>query len=226
MSTLKDCAFIGVDTYSNIMDIISIMKENAARPVADNINLRIADRVRSQRVELGMTLEALAANCGVSRSMISLIERGESSPTAVILEKVAAGLDLSLAALFEDSNASANPVSRRNERTPWRDPQSGYVRCNISPSHFPSPLQIVTVQLPAGARVAYETGARSVSLHQQIWVREGQIEVTVGSVTHRLAPDDCLAMQLDEPVAFRNRTRKTAHYVVVIATGGQRVSGK
>jgi len=39
-----------------------------------------------------------------------------------------------------------------------------------------------------------------------------------GSVTHRLAEDDCLAMKLDQPVAFRNRTRKPARYVVVIAT--------
>ena len=40
----------------------------------------------------------------------------------------------------------------------------------------------------------------------------------MGKVTHRLAEDDCLAMQLDAPVTFRNRTRKTAHYVVVLAS--------
>jgi hypothetical protein len=49
-------------------------------------------------------------------------------------------------------------------------------------------------------------------------VRQGAIEVTVGKVTHRLAEDDCLAMQLDAPVTFRNRTRKTAHYIVVLAS--------
>jgi mannose-6-phosphate isomerase-like protein (cupin superfamily) len=92
------------------------------------------------------------------------------------------------------------------------------VRRNISPANFPSPLEIVEVTMPAGGRVAYETGARDVSLHQQIWVREGSIEVTVGDVTHRLAEDDCLAMRLDAPTVFRNRTRKAACYVVVIAT--------
>ena len=39
------------------------------------------------------------------------------------------------------SSAVANPVSRRDDRTPWRDPQSGYVRRNISPANFPSPIQ-------------------------------------------------------------------------------------
>ena len=70
---------------------------------------------------------------------------------------------------------------------------------------------------PAGARVSYETGARDSAVAQQIWVRQGAIEVTVEKVTYRLAEDDCLAMQLDAPVTFRNRTRKTAHYVVVLS---------
>ncbi|HTG11492.1 MAG TPA: XRE family transcriptional regulator [Candidatus Eisenbacteria bacterium] len=193
------------------------MKETAAA-VTPDINARIAGCVRALRTDLGMTLDALAAKCDVSRSMISLVERGESSPTAVVLEKIAAGLGVPLATLFDGAIASADPVSRREDRTPWRDPQSGYVRRNISPAIVASPIQVVEVILPAGARVAYETGARDVSIHQQIWVQEGSIEVTLGSVTYRLAEDDCLAMQLNEPTAFRNRTRKPARYIVVIAT--------
>lgn len=194
------------------------MKDRAAAPVTRDINARIAGRVRGLRTDLGMTLDALAARCDVSRSMISLVERGESSPTAVVLEKIASGLGVSLATLFDDSNAPASPVSRRDERTPWRDPQSGYVRRNISPANFPSPIQIVEIVLPAGASVAYETGARYVSMHQQIWVQEGSVEVTLGRVTHRLSEDDCLAMQLNEPTAFRNRTRRPARYLVIVAT--------
>jgi transcriptional regulator with XRE-family HTH domain len=187
-----------------------------------DINARIASRVRALRADLRMTLDALAAKCDVSRSMISLVERGESSPTAVVLEKIATGLRVPLAALFEDSGAPVNPVSRREDRTPWRDPQSGYVRRNISPANFPSPIQIVEIVLPAGARVAYETGVRDVSIHQQIWVHEGAIEVTLGRVTHRLGEDDCLAMRLDAPTAFRNRTRKPARYLVIIASDRSR----
>jgi transcriptional regulator with XRE-family HTH domain len=209
---------------SIIMDNNSIMTDGvpvptvATTPAAPGVNSRIAGRVRTLRADLGLTLDGLAARCGVSRSMISLVERGESSPTAVVLEKIATGLGVALATLFDDAGAPANPVSRRVERTPWRDPQSGYVRCNISPANFPSPIQIVEVELPAGARVAYETGAREVSIHQQIWVQEGRLEVTLGGATHRLAADDCLAMRLDRPVAFHNRTRRPAHYLVIIAT--------
>lgn len=202
------------------------MQDRAKAAAARDINARIAARVRSLRTTLGLTLDALAAKSEVSRSMLSLVERGESSPTAVVLEKIAAGLGVPLATLFDDTTAPADPVSRRADRTPWRDPQSGYVRRNISPANFPSPIQIVEVVLPAGARVAYETGAREVSIHQQIWVREGSVEVTVGGDTHRLAEDDCLAMRLDGPTAFRNRTRKPARYVVVIATERPRARGR
>lgn len=200
------------------------MKEANTVPVPATIDTRIANRVRALRTELHMTLDVLAAKSGVSRSMISLVERGESSATAVVLEKIATGLNVSLATLFEESSGPVNPVSRRGNRTPWRDPQSGYVRCNISPANFPSPLQIVEVELPAGAVVAYESGTREVSLHQQIWVQEGKVEVTVGDVTYRLAEDDCLAMRLTEPPSFRNRSHKTARYIVVLATPPARAS--
>jgi transcriptional regulator with XRE-family HTH domain len=209
---------------SSILDIVSTMQDGAANRATRDINSRIASRVRALRTDLGMTLDALAARCNVSRSMISLVERGESSPTAVVLEKIASGLGVSLATLFEDSTAPAGPVSRRDDRTPWRDPQSGYVRRNISPDNYPSPIQIVEIVLPAGARVAYETGSRDVSIYQQIWVQEGSIEVTLGTITYRLSEDDCLAMQLNEPTAFRNRTRKAARYVVVVASERSRAS--
>jgi transcriptional regulator with XRE-family HTH domain len=181
-----------------------------------DINQRIAERVRTLRGSL--SLDALAAKCDVSRSMLSLVERAESSPTAVVLEKIATGLGVPLASLFAQTDAPPSPVSHDRDRVPWRDPQSGYIRRNISPPGFPSPLQIVAVELPAGAHVAYETGAREPAVHQQIWVQQGSIEVAVGKDLHALAPGDCLAMQLNQPVTFRNRTRKAAHYVVVIST--------
>ena len=83
---------------------------------------------------------------------------------------------------------------------------------------FRLPIRIVEVTFPGGARVSYETGTRESVIAQQIWVRDGAIEVTVGKVTHKLAKDDCLAMQLDAPVTFRNRTRRAARYIVVLAS--------
>ncbi len=194
------------------------MQELALSTPSD-INSRIASRVRFLRAKSGLTLDALAAKSDVSRSMISLVERGESSPTAVVLEKIATGLGVPLATLFDDAGAAVSPVSHRADRRPWRDPQSGYVRCNISPPDVSSPIRIVEVMLPAGAHVAYESGPREVNIHQQIWVQEGSVEVTVDQAVHRLSEGDCLAMQLNVPTAFQNRTRKSARYIVVVSSG-------
>jgi transcriptional regulator with XRE-family HTH domain len=200
-----------------LVEINSIMKDESQAAATTGINSRIAARVRSLRAQRGLTLEALATRSEVSRSMLSLVERGESSPTAVVLEKIATGLGVMLASLFDDEPAAeSKPVSKAAERSSWRDPQSGYLRCNISPPGYPSPIRIVEVRFPAGASVAYDTAHEDV--HQQIWVQQGRIEVTLGALTHKLEEGDCLAMTLEAPVRFHNRTRKPAHYVVVIAT--------
>jgi transcriptional regulator with XRE-family HTH domain len=183
-----------------------------------DISSRIARRLQGLRAGRGMSLEALASRCDVSRSMLSLIERGETSPTAVVLEKIATGLGVTLASMFDVASAPPRPVSTAADRVAWRDPQSGYVRRNISPEGFPSPIRIVEVSFPAGATVAYESGARDAAVAQQIWVQDGAIEVTVGRTTHKLGKDDCLAMNLDSPVTFRNRTRKPARYIVVLSS--------
>jgi transcriptional regulator with XRE-family HTH domain len=184
----------------------------------DGINIRIAARVRELRTARGLALEALAEASGVSRSMISLIERGESSPTAVLLERLAAGLSVPLASLFDVPPAAPQPTARRAEQRQWRDPASGYVRRNVSPTGFASPIQIVEVEFPAGARVAFDTGARDVEVHQQVWVLEGAIDVRVGDECHQLRTGDCLAFVLDRPTSFHNRTRKAARYAVVIVS--------
>jgi transcriptional regulator with XRE-family HTH domain len=192
-----------------------------------DVNERIAERVRELRAKQGLSLDALAQRSGVSRSMISLIERGESSPTAVVLERLSVGLGVTMAALFDApavQGASGGPLARREDQPEWRDPASGYLRRNVSPPGAPQPMQIVEVHFPAGARVAFETGARDVRVHQQVWVLEGAIDIALGSERHRLRRGDCLAMQLDRPTMFHNPHRKAARYAVVIASeaGGRR----
>ena len=180
------------------------------------LDQRIAQRVAQLRAASGLSLQGLADRCGVSRSMLSLIERGECSATAVVLEKVATGLGRVLADLFEPP-AAAGPLLRRADQPVWRDPGSGYLRRNLSPAAAGRSLQIVEVEFPAGARVAFESGPRDRPLHQQVWLLQGELEVTVGSDCHRLEAGDCLALQLDRPVVYQNPGPRTARYAVVLA---------
>jgi len=127
---------------------------------------------------------------------------------------------VTLASLFEDNATSAaepSPVSRAAEQPEWTDPASGYVRRNLSPAAR-SPLQLVEVHFPPGERVAYDTGARDAEIHQQVWVIEGTMEMTVGDAHWRLNAGDCLTMRLDRPIVYNNPTRKPARYLVALTT--------
>jgi transcriptional regulator with XRE-family HTH domain len=199
------------------MDIASIMKDSAL-----NLSQRIALRVRQLRSAQGLSLDALAGHSGVSRSMLSLIDRGESSPTAAVLDKLAAGLGVTLPSLFDPpSNAAAalgGPVARFDDQPLWRDPASGYLRRNVSPPGVSQPMQLVENHFPPHQRVSFETGSRDRLVHQQVWLLEGEMEISVGAERHRLHKGDCLAMQLGQPTMFHNPARKRARYVVVIAS--------
>lgn len=194
------------------------MKEIPTATPQSDINQRIADRIGALRAERGLSLDVLAKKSDVSRSMISLIERGETSPTAVVLDKLALALGVTLASLFEAPHADASPLVRRADQLKWTDPQSGYTRRNISPPHLRSPLQIVEISFPAGATVAYEAGLRDAGIHQQVWILEGCMECTVDGDHHHLEAGDCLAMQENQHIVFQNTSALPARYVVVVNT--------
>ncbi len=179
----------------------------------------VASRLKALRVRQELTLDELSRRSGVSRSMISLIERAESSPTASVLDKLSAGLGVTLASLFApEERSDAEPMARRKDQVEWRDPETGYVRRNLSPPGFPSPIELVEVVLPSETRVAYDSGFREPHVDQQVFVLEGAVEVTVGETLHHLGVGDCLAMQLDRPVAFHNRGRKPSRHLVALTT--------
>jgi len=186
----------------------------------NDLTRRLGLRLATLRADAGLSLAALAERSGVSRSMISVIERGESSPTAVVLDRLATALGVTLAALFDwpgGTASPASPVSRRADQAVWRDPSSGYQRRNVAPTVPGSPLHLVAVDFPAGARVTYETAGHGATVHQLIWVLQGAMEIRLGDISHRLAAGDCLAMTLGQPIGFHNPGTRAARYAVVLA---------
>ncbi len=183
------------------------------------LNRQIAERVRRRRLERELTLDGLAAQSGVSRAMISKIERGEVSPTAPLLAKLANGLGLNFSAMF-DSDIGHPPLSRRDEQTVWRDPATGYVRRNVSPRGFGAPMELVEVEMPAGQRVIFEQGYPT-PLARFVWLLDGELVVSIDGEDHVLRAGDCLHMRLDAPLTFHNPGGTTARYALVTETVGR-----
>jgi len=185
------------------------------------IDAFLAARVRALRGERGLTLEQLAALSGVSRSMISLIERQETSPTAAVLNKLADALGISLPALFSGDvlATDTDPVSRRAEQPTWTDPASGYVRRQLSPAGANSPIELVEVTFPAGETVVFDNPVRSVGIDQQVWVIKGAMDIVVDGCSWTLHVGDCMAMTLGDRITFHNPGSQPARYMLALVRG-------
>lgn len=181
----------------------------------DQLDRRLGQRLKAARLERELTLDALAERTNVSRAMISRIERGESSPTAALLDRLCAGLGITLSSLFH-VEATGRPVALQGEQPTWRDPASGYLRRNVSPPATGSRVEIVEVEMPAGAAVLLDAPRGTARLDQQVWVLAGEIELTVADEVNRLRQGDCMHMLLDGPIAYRNPGPEPARYAVIL----------
>lgn len=185
-----------------------------------NIDTHLAQRVRDLRKARGHTLASLAQASGVSRSMISLIERGESSATAAVLHKLAGALGVSLASLFSKPTGDSvpQPLARLADQALWQDPASGYQRRQVSPAGVASPTHLVEVIFPPTESVVFEHLTPGGATHQQVWMLGGEMAITVGEQTWQLRPGDCLAMVLGPRIVFHNPGPGPARYLLALTT--------
>lgn len=183
-----------------------------------NLDTRLAKRIHSLRKSRAYSLEKLAELSGVSRSMISLIERAETSATAAVLNKLADALGVSLASLFSEEAEAlvASPLSRAEEQPVWQDPASGYLRRQLSPPGYGSPIELAEVTFQPGQKVTFDNAMRSIVTHQQIWMLDGEMDITAEGRTWHLQPGDCLAMVLGQQIVFHNPTSRSARYLIAL----------
>src|SRR4051812_47339778 len=99
--------------------------------IMDDSSAKLARRILLEREARGWSLADLAEASGVSKAAISKIERAEVSPTAVVLVRLAAAFDLTLAGLLVRAEGDAGRLARAADQAVWRDPDTGYVRRQI-----------------------------------------------------------------------------------------------
>jgi transcriptional regulator with XRE-family HTH domain len=184
-----------------------------------SLEIRLGERLRRLRRQRGLTLESLAEASGISKSMISLAERGESSPSAGVLDKLAGALGIPTGVLFlPDEQPGGPPVSRVSEQPVWRDPDSGYIRRTLSPPAAGAHFMLSEVELPPGAVVSYANSERLALVEQQVWVIAGMLVLDAGGERHSLSAGDCAFMRLGQPTRFANETARPTRYLVATST--------
>jgi transcriptional regulator with XRE-family HTH domain len=183
-------------------------------PTADDPTPLIARRLRDERARRGWTLDDLAQRAGVSKAMLSKLERCEASPTAALLGRISGALGMTLSTLLASEQTPGARLVRHAEQPVWRDPATGYLRRQVSPLSD-LPVQLIEVEFPPGAEVAYPA-ASFAFIRQAIWVLSGTLEFAEGSQLHQLRPGDCLELGPAADCVFANRGRTPCRYLVAV----------
>ena len=127
---------------------------DADSDAASNIGPALAARIRLERNSREWSLEELSRRAGVSRAMISKIEREECSPTATILGRLSGAFGISMSALLAHAEFQGKRLLRFTDQQVWIDPDTKYLRRAVSPGAG-GPLQLVEVELPPRAKLTF-----------------------------------------------------------------------
>jgi len=188
----------------------------------DDLDTRLGARIKLEREGRGWSLTDLAQRSGVSRAMINKVERGEASPTASLLGRLSGAFGLTLSALLARTELSrAGRLVRAGDQLRWTDPATGYIRRQVAPAPGSDlPVELVEVELPAGASVSFPAAAYAF-VRQVVWVLDGTLSFIEGDAAHTLAAGDCLELGPPSDCTFRNDKKRPCRYAVVILRQAQ-----
>ena len=179
------------------------------------ITTRLASRLKEERAAKGLSLDALAKLSGVSRSMLSQIERGESSPTVASLWNLTRALNVDFSALLDQESEPINPIREivHADQTPViRDRSSG---CEIRILSAPAEVggtEVYDIRFDAGA--ALESAAHSRGCIEHLTVLEGHLEVTSDGAVTTVKVGDTVRYSADVEHAIRSEEPARALLIV------------
>ncbi|MFV2001742.1 MAG: helix-turn-helix domain-containing protein [Paracoccaceae bacterium] len=164
---------------------------------------RLANRLKDTRKNKGLSLEATARLSGVSRSMLSQIERGESSPTVATLWNLTRALQVDFAGLLDDNSAEGTIKEiMRARQTPTIDSQGEGCRIRIlSPPDQAGRLEVYEIRFDADGALISDAHRHGCVEH--LSVLEGALQVTAGADTAELGRDDTIRYSADCNHAIR-----------------------
>src|SRR5919198_897629 len=191
---------------------------------AARANGALGERVKSLREAMHLSLRDLAERSGVSAPMLSQVERGETSPTLAVAERIAAGLELTLSQLLRLDEADGVSVVRAGERRRGGEAARGHSYEVLTP---PVPGQRAEVSLHTLAPGSATGGPQDPPMHEPgsretAVVTEGRVRLVCAGLAHELGEGDAVTFDADLPHHFENAGDKDAHLFAVVAAGLRR----
>lgn len=175
----------------------------AAPPPADPIGDRLCERVKSLRKKKGWTLEQMSAACGVSRSMLSQIERNAANPTLAVAYRIAQALNITLGDLVESPHVSSAIDVIRADDAAFHYRSDRYCRIRtLSPLHLEKDVEFYELLLrPRGA---LRSAPHFQGTRELLNVQQGALKVSSGHDTSTLQQGDSAHYPADVPHAIEN----------------------
>ena len=180
---------------------------------------RLGGRVRELRRRRSLTLEELAERSGVSRAMISKLERGEKNPTLVVAAKLAEGLGVTLSRLAGMEERREVVVVPRERRMVMRDPETGFERQLLSPNFVGRGVEFVRNVIPEGS-TSGEFPPHRRGVEEHIVVERGSLRAVLGGEEYLLREGDALYFEADVTHRFDNAGEGECSYYLVISSRG------
>ncbi len=173
---------------------------------------------------MSLSLRDLADRSGVSAPMLSQVERGETSPTLHVAERIAAGLELRLSQLLRLDEDGAVTIVRRAERRKGPGRVKGHSYEILSPPLPGQRAELSRHTLAPGAITGgpgdppmHEPGSRETAL-----VESGTVALVIDGARHNLHADDCVTFDADLPHHFENPGPEVARLLAVVSAGLRR----
>jgi len=189
-------------------------KKTAAASSAEAINRHLGVRVKKLRTEKGWSLEGLANASGVSRSMLSQIEREQANPTLAVTLRIAQAFGMALGDLLEmPGAASAISVIRGDDHAyHYKSDKLCRVR-TLSPLNLEKDVEFYEVQLQPGG--ALRSSAHFEGTREFITVAKGQVRLESADDAEDLATGDSASYRADVPHAIVNAGKGEATVYLV-----------
>ncbi len=187
-----------------------------AVPAAEAVNHDLGGRVKHLRATRGWSLAALANASGVSRSMLSQIEREQANPTLAVTLRIARAFGLSLGELLElPGAASAVTVIRADDHTyHYRSDKDCRIR-TLSPLNLEKDVEFYEVRLQLGG--ALRSAPHFEGTREFLTVQKGRVRVESAGDTEELKPGDSASYRADVTHAIINAGKgDAAAFLIVI----------
>jgi transcriptional regulator with XRE-family HTH domain len=173
------------------------------RSGADAISRHLGGRVKQLRTERVWSLEALAKASGVSRSMLSQIEREQANPTLAVTLRIAQAFGMTLGELIEMPGATSSvSVIRADDRAyHYRSDKNCRVR-TLSPLNLEKDVEFYEVELQPGGML--RSAPHFEGTREFLTVQKGQVRVESANDSESLRPGDSASYRADVPHAIVN----------------------